>query len=313
MDNNKKYFMANPNFSAGRDLDVVEKISNSIKDIDSVILVKSDPEGEFNRTVLTLIGQPEPLKDAIVKLTAKCAELIDMRKHTGDHPRMGAMDVIPIFPFKNTTIEETKTFTMEVGERIFKEANVPVYFSGKCASCAERESLPFIRKGQYEGLRDLLKEAKADPARQAEYEIRKPDLSADGLLSETAGGTVLLPMEEIAAFFNVFLDTESVEIAQKIANTIRKVTGGFSTVTAKGTKFEGRSGSVVSLNVLDCAKTPIYRPFEMIKYEAERYGVRVTGSELVGIVRLDFVVDCFVRMLQLEGFKKEHIVETYLM
>jgi len=313
MNNNTKYFMANPNFSAGKDLDVVEKISNSIKDMEGVILVKSEPEGEFNRTVLTLIGEPEPLKEAIIRLTAKCAELIDMRKHTGDHPRMGAMDVIPIFPFKNTTIEEAKTFTKEVGERIFHETKVPVFFSGKSASCPEREALTFIRKGQYEGLRDLLKAAKNDPSRQVEYDLRNPDLSIDGLLSETAGGTVLLPMDEVAAFFNVFLDTESVEIAQKIANSIRKATGGFSTITAKGTKFEGRKGSVVSLNVMDCAKTPIYRPFEMIKYEAERYGVRVTGSELVGIVRLDFVVDCFIRMLQLEGFKKEHIVETHLM
>lgn len=313
MNHSTKYFMANPNFSAGKDLDVVEKISASIKGMDGVILVKSEPEGEFNRTVLTLIGEPEPLKEAIVRLTAICAELIDMRKHTGDHPRMGAMDVIPIFPFKNTTIGEAETFTKEVGERIFNETGVPIFFSGKSASCSEREALTFVRKGQYEGLRNLLKATKADPLRKYEYDLRKPDLSSDGLLSETAGGTVLLPMGEVPAFFNVFLDTDNVEIAQKIANTIRKVTGGFSTVTAKGTKFEGRSGSVVSLNVMDCAKTPIYRPFEMIKYEAERYGVRVTGSELVGIVRLDFVVDCFIRMLQLEGFQKEHIVETYLM
>ena len=131
-------------------------------------------------------------------------------------------------------------------------------------------------------------------------------------LAERAGDGYI-PMKEVAAFFNVFLDTEDVEIAQKIANSIRRVTGGFSTVTAKGTKFTEHKGTVVSLNVMDTEKTPLYRPFEMIKYEAERYGVRVTGSELVGVVRLDFVIDCFVRMLQLEGFKKEHIVETWLM
>lgn len=308
-----KYFMANPNYSAGRDLEVVEKINASIAGIDGVILVKSEPEAEFNRTVLTLIGEPEPLKEALVTLIAKCAELIDMREHKGDHPRMGAMDVIPIFPFKNTTIEEAVEFTYALGREAFEKTGVPIFYGGSCAATPEREALTYIRKGQYEGVSSLLRETRDDPERQAEYNARKPDLSTDGLLSEKAGGTVLVPMKEVAAFFNVFLDTEDVEIAQKIANSIRRVTGGFSTVTAKGTKFTEHKGTVVSLNVMDTEKTPLYRPFEMIKYEAERYGVRVTGSELVGVVRLDFVIDCFVRMLQLEGFKKEHIVETWLM
>lgn len=309
---NTKYFMANPNYSAGRDLDVVEKINASIKDID-VKLVKSEPEADFNRTVLTIVGEPEPLKEAIVTLIAKCAELIDMREQTGDHPRMGAMDVIPIFTFKNTTIEEACAFTREVGEEAFKRTGVPIFFSGSCATTPEREALTYIRKGQYEGLKQLLKETKDDPSRADEYNARKPDLSTDGLLSEKAGGTVLLPMNEVAAFFNVFLDTEDVEIAKKVADSIRRVKGGFSTVTAMGTKFPEHRGTVVSLNVMDTSKTPIYRPFEMIKYEAERYGARVIGSELVGIVRLNFIVDCAVRMLQLENFKTEDIVETSLM
>lgn len=309
----KKYLIANPNFSAGKDMDVVNAVANSVSDIEGVSLVKVDPEAEFNRTVLTLIGEPEPMTEALVRLVGKCAELIDMREHKGDHPRMGAMDVIPIFPLRNITMEETIEFTKKAGQRIFDELKVPVYFCEAAAATEERKLLTFIRKGQYEGLKQLLLDTKDDPARQEEYESRKPDLSVDGLLSETFGGTILEPCEEKAAFFNVFLDTEDVDIAQKIANSIRRVKGGFTTVTAKGTKFEGRKGSVVSLNVLNTDITPIYRPLEMVKFEAERYGVRVTGSELVGIVRLDFIVEAAARYLQLENFQPSDIIETWLM
>ncbi len=309
----RKYLLANPNFSEARDMDIVEKIVGVVKNIDGVTLVKYEPEGEFNRTVITLVGEIEPLKSALVKLTAKSVELIDMQKHTGTHPRMGAMDVIPVYPFKNITIDETKIFCQELGDEIFQETRIPIFFTGATANCEKRKKLPFIRKGQFEGLRDLLKETKDCSDRADEYKLRKPDLSADGLLHETAGGTVIGAFEDIAAFFNVFLDTEDLSIAKKIANSIRSASGGFSTVQAIGIKFDGRPGTVVSMNVMDCAKTPIYRPFEMVKSEAERYGTRVTGSELVGIVRLDFIINCFEHQLQLEGFKKEHIVETHLM
>ena len=309
----KQYFLANPNFSEARNPEVVEKIVSVIRDREGVTLVKVEPEGQFNRTVVTLVGEWRPLLESLVDLTAKCVELIDMRKHTGTHPRMGAMDVIPMFPFKNTTIEDCVVFCRELGQAVFEKSAMPVFYTTWAADREERKKLPFIRKGQFEGLRDLLKAAKGDPARAAEYELRKPDLSVDGLLSESAGGLVIAPMEEIPAFFNVFLDTEDLEIAKNIANSIRAAGGGFSTVTAIGIKFEGQSGTVVSMNVMDCSKTPIYRPFELVKSEAARYGVRVTGSELVGIVRLDFMINCFEHMLQLKGFKKEHIIETHLM
>lgn len=313
MSEEKKYLIANPNFSAGKDMAVVNAVADSVSGIEGVKLVKVDPEAEFNRTVLTLIGEPEPMTQALIAVASKCAELIDMREHKGDHPRMGALDVVPIFPLRNITIEETVEFTLETGKRIFEATKLPVYFCEGAASSEERKLLTFVRKGQYEGIKQLLLETKDDPERQEEYNARKPDLSTDGLLSETFGAMILEPQEEKAAFFNVFLDTEDVDLAQKIANSIRRAKGGFTTVTAKGTKFEGRKGSVVSLNILDTDITPIYRPFEMIKFEAERYGVRVTGSELVGIVRLDFVVEGFARYLQLENFKPEHIIETCLM
>lgn len=308
-----KYLLANPNLSEGKDLKVIEEIVDSVRNLDSVKLVKVEPEGEFNRTVVTLVGPPDPLRDAVAKLTAKAVELIDMRNHSGTHPRIGAMDVIPVYPFKNTTIEEAKKFCKDLGHQIFDEIKIPIYFSGTCAEDERRSKFPFIRKGQYEGLKSLLLEIKDNPDRAEEYESRKPDLSVDGLLSEKAGGTVIGAFEDIAAFFNVFLDTEDLSIAKKIANSLRGNKGGFSTVQAIGIKFDERPGTVVSMNVMDCNQTPIYRPFEMVKIEAQRYGTRVTGSELVGIVRLDFMVNCFEHQLQLEGFKKEHIVETHLM
>lgn len=309
----KKYLLANPNFSEGRDLKVIEEIVDVVRNFDGVKLVKCEPEGEFNRTVVTLVGAPDPLREAVAKLTAKAVELIDMRDHSGTHPRIGAMDVIPVYPFKNATIEDAEGFCRELGEQIFREYKIPVFFSGTTAKNDERKKFPYIRKGQYEGLKELLKEIKNDPARSEEYELRKPDLSVDGLLSEKSGGTIVGTFEDIAAFFNVFLDTEDLSIAKKIANSIRGSKGGFSTVQAIGIKFDERPGTVVSMNIMDCNATPIYRPFEVVKNEAQRYGARVTGSELVGIVRLDFIVNCFEHQLQLEGFKKEHIVETHLM
>ncbi|MCI2062923.1 MAG: glutamate formimidoyltransferase [Eubacteriaceae bacterium] len=308
----KKYYMANPNFSEGKHPEIVNKIVDTIKDMKDVIMVKCEPEGEFNRTVLTLVGEEQPLINAITTLTKACKENIDIRKHVGTHPRMGVMDVIPIFPFHNTTIDEAVELGYKLGENIFKETQIPIFYTCENASVDERKSLPFIRKGQYEGLKKILQEAKNDPQRATEYEMRKPDISSDGLLDETAGGTVVAAMKDIPAFFNVFLDTEDLSIAKTIANSIRSATGGFSTVTAIGIKFAGRPGTVVSMNVMDISVTPIYRPFEVVKMEAERYGARVTGSELVGIVRLDFLVDCFKHQLQLEGFKKEHIIETCL-
>ncbi len=309
----KQFFLANPNFSAGADPKQVDEIADVVRNRPGVTLVKVDAQAEFNRTVLTLVGEWEPLEAALVDLTAKCVAAIDMREHRGTHPRMGSIDVVPMFPFKNTNIEDCVNFAKGLGEKIFAKTGLPVYYAEGAASSEPRKKLPFIRKGQFEGLRDLLKAAKDDPARAAEYESRKPDLSADGLLSETAGGVVLEPMNEIAAFFNIFLDTEDLGVAKSIAESVRAIGGGFATVTAIGIKFEERPGTVVSMNVLDCAKTPIYRPFEFVKAEAARYGARVTGSELVGIVRLDFLINCFEHQLQLEGFKKEHIIETHLM
>ncbi|KNF06964.1 glutamate formiminotransferase, partial [Gottschalkia purinilytica] len=181
------------------------------------------------------------------------------------------------------------------------------------ARSEERKALAFIRKGQYEGLRDLLKEIKDDSSRKEEYDSRKPDLSKDGLLSEKSGATIVSAEAEGLTAYNIFLATENVDIAKKIAKGLRGPSGGFSTIRAVGIKFPEREGVVVSMNMFDCVNTPIYRPFEFVKREAARYGVAVTGSEIVGPIKLEYIINSLEYFLGLEEFRRDQILETHLM
>lgn len=304
----KKYILAVPNFSEGRRKEVIEAVADEIRKVENVKLVSVEPEYDFNRTVLTIIGEPEPLKKALINMAGKSYELIDMRNQKGTHPRIGAQDTIPIFPLMNITIEECVQIAEEIGKELFDKYKVPIYFSGKNARTEEKASISFIRKGQYEGLKKLL-EDKEHP----DYEKRKPDLSTDGKLDEKLGATIVSADLEGLTAYNVFLDTEDLSIAKKIAKAVRGPSGGFSTIRAVGIKFPERDGVVVSMNMFDCSKTPLYRAFELVKQEAKRYGVMVTGSEIVGPVKLDYLLNNLEYYLGLEGLKKEQILETHLM
>lgn len=310
---NKKYYIAMPNISNGDDPKTIEQIINVAQDVEGVFLVKYEPNISFNRTVINLIGEEEPLMNVLINIAGKCKELIDMRKHIGSHPRMGALDIVPIYPFKNTTMDEAIEYVNALGKRMFEELQVPIFFTGANTNIPERQNYVNLRRGQYEGLKALLKEIKDCPQRSDEYLLRAPDYSVDGLLSETYGGTLLNAVATCPAFHNIYLDTENLDIAKAIAKTIRSSTGGFSTVTAIGIKFDEHSGTVVSLNISDCGKTPIYRPFEVVKREAQKYGAQVVGSELVGVVRLDPIVECAKYLLQMNDFETSHIMETHLM
>lgn len=309
----KQYILAVPNFSEGRREEVIEAVVEEVRKVDGVKLVSYEPEHDFNRTVVTIIGEPQPLKEALLNMAAKSIELIDMREQKGSHPRIGSQDTIPLFPFKNITVQECADLAEEIGKELHERTKVPVFFAAENARTADRKALAFIRKGQYEGLRDLLKEIKDDASREEEYNSRKPDLSVDGLLSETAGATICSAEAEGLTAYNVFLATEDVSIAKAIAKGVRGPSGGFSTVRAVGIKFPEREGVVVSMNMLDCSKTPLYRTFEFVKQEAARYGVAVTGSELVGPVKLDYLLNSLDHYLGLQGFRKEQILETHLM
>jgi glutamate formiminotransferase/formiminotetrahydrofolate cyclodeaminase len=310
---NKKYYIAMPNVSSGSDSAVYEQIVDVTRNVAGVTLVKYEPDAAFNRTVINLIGEEGPLMDVLVSVAEKCAELIDMNTHSGTHPRLGALDILPVFPFKNTTIEDAIGFISKLGKKMFDELQVPVFLAGENGCLPERKNHMNLRKGQYEGVKSLLKKIKDQPEHADEYALRAPDYSTDGLLSEKFGGALLYALESIPSYHNIFLNTEDLSIAKAIAKTVRSSTGGFSTVTAIGIKFEGTPGVVVSLNISDVSKTPIYIPFEFVKREARHYGVQVVGSELVGVVRLDPIIECVKRQLKLDGFDKGHIMETHLM
>lgn len=308
----KQYILAVPNFSNGRDQDIIDKITAEVTAVPEVKLVSVEPEQDFNRTVVTMIGEPEPVKEALLRMGAKAAELIDMTKQKGSHPRIGAEDTLPIFPLMNITIEECRALAEEIGREFFERTKVPVFFAGTNARTADRQSFAYIRKGQYEGLRQLLIDIKDDPERKDEYEARKPDYSIDGLLSDKAGATIVSSEENGLTAYNIFLGTENLEIAKSIAKAVRGPSGGFSSIRAVGIKFPEHEGVVVSMNMFDCMNTPIQRVFDFCKQEAARYGVSVTGSELVGPIKLESVVQSFICSLNLEGFRQEQILETHL-
>ncbi|MBU5257348.1 glutamate formimidoyltransferase [Tissierella praeacuta] len=304
----KKYILAVPNFSEGRRQEVIDAISGTIKNREGVKLVTCEPEHDFNRTVLTIIGEPAPLKEALLEMAAKSYELIDMREQQGTHPRIGGQDTIPLFPLANISLEECKELSEEIGKELFEKHQVPIYFSGENARTEDKKSISFIRKGQYEGLKALLEDS-TNP----DYESRKPDLSVDGKLSPQYGATIVSADKEGLTAYNVFLATEDVSIAKQIAKAVRGPSGGFSTTRAVGIKFPEREGVVVSINMFDCANTPLYRAFELVKLEAQKYGVAVTGSELVGPVKLEYLLNNLTHYLGLQGLRQEQILETHLM
>lgn len=304
----KKHILAVPNFSEGRRLEVVEEITGVLKDRQGVTLVSVEPEHDFNRTVVTLIGEPEPLKEALLDMAGKSYELIDMSIQEGTHPRIGSQDTIPLFPFRNIELEEVRELAEEIGQELFKRYEVPVYFSAENARTGDKKTISFIRKGQYEGLKALL-----DDENHPDRDKRKPDLSIDGKLSGKIGATIVSAEMEGLTAYNVFLNTEDLSIAKSIAKTLRGPSGGFSTVRAVGIKFPSRDGVVVSMNMFNCAQTPLYRTFELVKLEAQKYGVAVTGSELVGPVKLDYLLNNLEHYLGLQGLRKEQILETHLM
>lgn len=312
MSQEKQYILAVPNFSNGRDEKVIDAVTGELKGVEGVKLVSVEPEHDFNRTVVTVIGEPKPLKEALINMAAKSAELIDMREQEGSHPRIGAQDSIPLFPLQNITVEECIELADEIGKEFHEKTGVPVFYAADNATTEDRKGLAFIRKGQYEGLRDLLKEIKDDASRADEYESRKPDLSTDGLLSDKAGATIVSAEAEGLTAYNVYLGTEDVEVARSIAKAVRGPSGGFDTVRGVGIKFPEHEGVVVSVNMFDCEKTPLYRVFELVKQEAGRYGIAVTGSEIVGPIKLDYVINSLEFYLGLEGFRKDQILETHI-
>lgn len=304
----KQFILAVPNFSEGRDEAKIQAIADTIRNREGVKLVTCEPEHDFNRTVLTIIGEPAPLKAALMDMAAKTYELLDMTTQHGSHPRIGAQDTIPLYPMMNIELDEVKAMAEEIGHELHQLHQVPIYFAAENARTEDKKTISYIRKGQYEGLKALL-----DDESHPDHEARRPDLSRDGKLDAKLGATIVSAELEGLTAYNVFLATENISIAKAIAKAVRGPSGGFSTVRAVGIKFPEREGVVVSMNMFDCKNTPLYRTFELVKMEAAKYGVAVTGSELVGPVKLDYLLNNVEHYLGLQGLKSEQILETHLM
>ena len=295
-----KFIHAVPNFSEGRRTDVIEAIVVELRDIDGVKLIDYYPDPDFNRTVVEVIGKPEDLKDALINMTGKACELINLEEQQGNHPRIGSQDTIPIFPLANISLEESITIAEEVGEEIFKRYQVPIYFSGENSRNEQRKSLDFIRKGQFEGLKEV-----------AHLPERAPDVGP-AALHPTAGATIVSSAMTGLVAVNVVLGTSDLNIAKSIAKAVRGPSGGFSTNRSIGLYFEERGQAAVSMNMFDTNNTPINRVFQLIEAEANRYGVPVVGTQIIGTLPQEALVSCAEHFLKLEKFNRDQIIENHL-
>lgn len=289
-----------PNFSEGRRLEVVDEIVAAIKSTSGAVLLDRELDPNHNRSVITFVAAPDVAVEAAIRGAKKAAELIDLNKHTGEHPRMGATDVIPFVPIAGVTMDDCVVLARECGERMWNELEIPVYLYEKAAARSERENLASVRKGQFEGIRDEI----------ATNEARRPDFG-EPRVHPTAGITAVGARPPLIAY-NVNLGTSDVDLANKIARAVRHLSGGLRYVKALGFELKDRGIVQVSMNMVNYEGTPLFRVFEMIKREAERYGVPVLGSEIVGLVpqqALNAVADFY---LQLENFSQEQILEHRL-
>jgi len=286
-----------PNFSEGRDKSKVDAILEAMK-MDGVYLLDREMDADHNRCVITLVGDPVNVAEAAMRGVGKAAELIDLTKHTGAHPRLGAADVIPFIPIEGVTLEDCVAIARRVGEEIWKRYQVPVYLYEAAAQTRERQDLENIRHGQFEGIRE---EVKTNPA-------RRPDFG-NAELHPTAGATVVGARKFLVAY-NVYLNTPDVEIAKKIGKAVRFSNGGLRYVKGMGVGVRGLAQ--VSMNLTDTDQTPVARVFEYVKREAARYGVLPLSSEIVGLIPKKALEDAADWFLQIENFDSSLILESRL-
>ena len=286
-----------PNFSEGRNLENIEKIVAPFRGKDGVKLLDYQKDEAHNRLVVTVVGEPDALKTAVIEAMSRAIDLIDMRTHQGQHPRMGATDVVPFIPLKNISMEEAVEFSKEVAKEAAKQLSLPVFLYEKSASRPERQNLANIRKGQFEGMAEKIK--------QPEW---KPDFGPRAI-HPTAGVTAIGARMPLVAY-NVNLGSSRLETADEIAKKVRHISGGLRYCKGIGIELKDRGLVQVSLNMTDYSKTALYRAFELIKIEARRHGVNVVGSEIVGLVPMQALIDTAAYYLQLENFSMEQVLET---
>ena len=292
----KKLVESVPNISEGRNKDVIEEIVNELKKLENIKILEVSSDESHNRTVVTIVGNVDVVVEGLFYFTKKAVELIDLNKHKGEHPRIGAVDVIPLIPISGITKNELNNYVKILGERIWNELNVPVYFYADSATNEERKKLPNIRKGEFEGLVEKMKDPNWHP------DIGNPNPHP------TAGANVIGVREFLIAY-NINLATADVSIAEKIAKSIRESSGGLMYLQARGFYLEDKNCAQVSMNILNFKKLPLYRVYEIVKMEAEKYGTYIKESELVGLIPLKAVLDSFSFYIKLPELNLDKVIE----
>ena len=285
-----------PNISEGRRPEVVEAAVSALKHTPGLRVLDVQSDADHNRSVLTLAGDEAALREGLLALFAVAVERIDLRKHQGEHPRLGAVDVVPFIPIEGATMADCVALARGVGEAVAERFGVPVFLYEEAASAPHRKNLEDIRRGEFEGLAKKM----ADPLWRPDFGPAAPHASA--------GGSVVGARMPLIAY-NVNLGTSDLEIARRIAKGIRHSSGGFRFVKALGVMLEARRIAQVSINMTDFKRTPLHRVLEMVRSEAARYGVPVVGSEIVGLVPAEALMDAADHYLQLESFNPSQVLE----
>ena len=289
-----------PNFSEGRDLQKIDQIVAPFRARAGVKLLDYSNDEDHNRLVVTVVGEPEPLRDAVIEAIGVAVELIDLNHHQGQHPRMGAVDVVPFIPIKGVTMEEAIALSREVGEEVARRYQLPVFLYEKSATAPHRENLAAIRKGEFEGMAE---------------KIHQPEWHPDYGPAERhpTAGTVAIGARMPLVAYNINLSTPSLEIAHDIAKKIRFIGGGLRYCKAMGVELKDRGITQVSINMTDYTRTALYRAFELVRIEARRYGVSIVGSEIIGLVPMEALIDTASYYLGLENFSMQQVLEARIM
>jgi len=293
----KKIVECVPNFSEGRRQDVIDQIVAAMSQVTGAQVLDVQSDIDHNRSVVTVVGAPQPVVEAVFQGIITAAELIDMNHHRGEHPRMGATDVVPFVPIQSVSMKDCVALAQQLGERVGTELDIPVYFYEKAATRPERRNLANVRQGEYEGLRE---EIGSNPE-------RAPDFGP--AVMGTAGAVAISARPPLIAF-NVYLNTDDVAPAKEIAKAVRHSGGGLRFVKALGLLVDGQAQ--ISMNLTDYRRTPIHRVVELIRAEAARYGLSVTRSEVVGLLPAQALFDAAQFYLQLDGFSPTQVLENRL-
>jgi len=301
MNKEKKIIESVPNYSEGIDKQKIESIVAEIKNTPNTRIVDVQYDTDYNRAVVTFVGTPEAILNANVTAAKKAIELIDMNVHKGQHPRIGAIDVVPFVPAQNVTIEECIELSVNFAE-IMAKKGIPIYLYEESAQKMERKNIDNIRVGEYEGLKDSIK---TDPERKPDYGPTE--------LHPTAGAIITGARYPLISF-NINLGTKNIKIAKKVAKSIHLRSGGLVNIKAMGTELAKRDYVQVGISNINYRKTPLYRQMELVRIEAARFGVSIVGTELVGVLPLEAVLNSVEYYLQLEKpnkLEEKHLLEHY--